>query len=398
LNTAEQVSIQLPAAGNYEVKVIGNSVITSSLPFHIAYHTDTLNTFVFTSPQHASDVNREEDPNLFIRWKTFVADTNQAGNLFISYNNGTNWELLKQSQKIYTNQYQWLIKDTNSTAVLKMETSFGNFLSKDFIISKVLRPSVDFFCTDSFRLSWNKHVYADAYNIYTLTDSPYLKHILTVSDTFVVMKRSFYPELVYAVEPVLNNGLPAARSVALNIALQGVKCFYNTFYYSLLDKNTFELVLELGAAGYVDSVFFENVTAAGQLLQTYGGAKVNSSSIYKQPVSDAPAGTSYWRAKIKLKSGAVVYTELISVLTTGKKYILFYPNPVSRNGLLNFALQQDLPTDSKLQLFDITGRLLRNYAEIPNSIDLRAFAPGMLIYKLFSSDNQLLEVGKLIVQ
>jgi hypothetical protein len=130
LNTAEQVSIQLPAAGNYELKVIGTSVSTTSLPFYIAYHIDTLNTFVFTSPQHTSDINRDENPDVYIRWKTFVADTNQTGNLWISYDNGTNWQLLKQSLKIYTNQYQWLVKDTNSTAVLRMETAFGNFFSK----------------------------------------------------------------------------------------------------------------------------------------------------------------------------------------------------------------------------------------------------------------------------
>ncbi|WP_170971188.1 S8 family peptidase [Ilyomonas limi] len=398
LNTSEQVSIPLPAAGTYQVKVIGSSVSTPVLPFHIAYHVDTLNTFVFTSPQHASDVNREEDPYVFIKWKTFVADSNQTGNLYISYNGGTSWQLLQQSLKLYTNQYQWLIKDTNSRAVLKMETSFGNFLSKEFIISQELRPSVDFFCADSFRLSWNKYVYADAYKIYTLTDSPYLKDILTVSDTFVVIKRSLHPELVYAVEPVLSNKLPAARSIALNVAAQGVQCFYKTFYYNLLGGNNLELVLELGAPDYIDSVFFEQVTANGEPLQTYSGTKVNSSSIYKRLISSTPTGTSYWKASIKLKNGAVLYTEIISVLTSGKKYIFFYPNPVLRYGSLKYMLQQDLPSDSKLQLFDITGRLLKNYEEMPNNIDLQTFAPGVFIYKLFSSDNHLLETGKLVVQ
>ncbi len=399
LNTAEQVSLQLPAAGNYQVKVIGTSVSNSSLPFHIAYHTDTLNTFTFTSPQHASDVNRAEDVNLVIRWGTFLSDTNQTGNLFISYNKGTDWQLLKQSLKIYSNQYQWSIKDTSSTAIFKMETSFGNFLSKDFIISKVNRPSVDFLCIDSFQLSWNKHVYASAYKVYTLTDSAYLKHILTVTDTVVVMKRSAYPSLVYAVEPVLSNNLPASRSIAFDITIQGVKCFYKTFYYDLQDENKLNLVLELSPASYVDSVFFEQLSSAGQWLQTIGNAKVfANTSIYHQLASDLPNGTSYWRARIKLKTGTILYTEIISALTSGKKYILFYPNPTRRNGLLTFVLQQGLPSDSKLQLFDITGRLLKSYGEIPNSIDLRSLTPGMFIYKLFTSDNRLLETGKLVIQ
>lgn len=398
LNTTEQVSIALPAAGLYQVKVTGTSLSNASVPFHIAWRTDTLNTFSFTSPQHASDVNREEDPEVYIRWKTFVADTNQTGNLYISYNSGTNWELIQQNHKIYSNQYKWTVKDTASRAMLRMETSFGNFFSKEFVISKVTRPQLDFFCTDSFRLSWNKHVYANGYKIYTLIDSAYLKPILTVTDSFVVMNRNLYPSMVYAVEPVLGNNLPATRSLAMDIAFQGVKCFYKTFYYTLQDGNLLNLILELSAPSYVDSIYFERVTASGQLLKSYDGKKVvGSNALYNQLISDPPPGTSHWRARLKMKNGTILYTEIIEVLTSGKKYILFYPNPVNRNGILNYVTQQGVPSGSQLQLFDITGRLLKTCSP-PDRIDISTWAPGMIVYKLLSNDNRLLETGKLMVQ
>lgn len=398
LNTAEQVSITLPAAGNYQLKVIGNSILNSSVAFDIAYHTDTLNTFHFTSPQHTSDVNRDENPNLDIRWRTFVADTNQTGNLFISYNGGASWQVIKTAQKIYTNYYQWPIKDTSSRAMFKMETSFGDFLSKEFVIHKVTTLNIDFVCSDSMRFSWNKHIYASSYKIYALTDSPYLKHVLTVADTFTVLNRSQYPWVVYAVEPVLTNSLPAARSVALDITLQGTKCFYKDFYYALQDQNRLDLILELSAPAYIDSLYFEQVNSTGQLIRPMSGVKVSNNSIYHQLVEDLPSGTTYWRVKMRMKNGATIYTETISILTTGKRFILFYPNPVERNSTLAYLLQQNLPTDSKLQFYDITGRLLRSYNEIPNSIDLKTFPAGMIIYKLFSNDKRLLEVGKLIVR
>jgi hypothetical protein len=398
LNTAEQVSIQLPMAGTYQVKVIGTAINASSLPFNIAYNIDTLNTFTFLNPQHASDVNRAENENLTIKWKTFVADTNQTGNLFISYNNGANWELLQQSLKVYTNQFTWKIKDTSSVAVFKMETSFGAFLSKDFIISKVTRPKVDFICTDSFQLSWNKHVYATSYKIFTLTDSPYLKPILNVSDTFKVFKRADYPSLVYAVEPLLSNNIPAARSIALNIELQGVQCFYKTLNYNLLDNNMVDLVLELSAADYVDSIYFEKVSSTGQWQQTYGSAKVISNTIiYNQLVSNLASGISYFRGRIKLKGGGIVYTDIISVLTSGQQQILFYPNPVTGNNLLNYVLQQGIPADSRLQLFDLTGRLLKDFSSLPDKINISAFPSGIIIYKLIGSDNKILGTGKIII-
>jgi hypothetical protein len=202
---------------------------------------------------------------------------------------------------------------------------------------------------------------------------------------------------VYAVEPVLSNNLHAARSIAINIESQGVQCFYKTLYYNLFEKNKLELVLELSAVSYVKNIQFEQVNQGGSLLKKYENIIPNTASIYKQSVTNVPFGTSYWRAKIKLKSGAVVYTETISVTTSGKKYIIFYPNPVSTQSSLKYILQQDLPTDSKLQLFDVMGRLIKNYKEMPINIDLHTFAPGVFIYKLFSSDNRLLETGKLVV-
>jgi hypothetical protein len=399
LNTAEQVSLALPPAGNYLIRVTGTAVSTSSLSFHVVFHTDTLNTFHFTSPQHAADVNRAENTSLDIRWCTFVADTNQAGNLYISYNSGAAWQLLKSGHKVYTNLYQWPIKDTASTARLKMETAFGDFFSNDFIISPVIRPNVDFLCADSFRLSWNKHVYTGSYKIYTLTDSPYLKPIITATDTFVVLNRTAYPNLVYAVEPVLTNGLPAARSIAQDITQQGVKCFYKTFYYTLQDQNKLDLILELSIASYTDSVYFERVTEGGGLLQQAGNLKVTGTGlIYQLRINEIPSGTSYWRARIKLKSGAVVFSEIIAVLSSGQRYILFYPNPAGRSIPVTYMQQQGIPASSRLQLFDISGRLVKSFTEMPGTVKAGTLPLGLYIYKLLTADGKFLETGKLVIQ
>jgi hypothetical protein len=283
--------------------------------------------------------------------------------------------------------------------MFKMETSFGVFLSNNFLISTVARMLVDFNCVDSFRISWSKHIYANAYRLFALTDSPYLKNILTVTDTFTVLPRSVYPSLVYAVEPVLINGLPAARSAAVNIELQGVQCFYKTLNYNLLDYNKLDLVLELSVATYVDSIFFEEVSAAGKLLQTYGSTKViNNNLIYNQLVDGVPSGVTYLRGRMKIKGGATVYTDIISVLTSGKKHVLFYPNPARRNMPLKYVLQQGLPTAIELQLFDEFGRLLKSFSSMPDELDISAFAPGLVIYKLMDSENRALETGKLIIK
>lgn len=397
LHTAEQVTIELPPAGNYEIQVLGTSV-NQPIPFHIAFHIDTLNRFSFISPQHTSDVNRQENPELDIRWKTFVADTNTTGALAVSYDAGVNWQLITTAHKIYRNQYKWPVKDTQSRAMFRMQTAFGDFFSGEFVISPVVRPVVDFLCTDSFRLSWNKHVYANAYRLYALVDSPYLKPLLTVTDSFAVIHTQQYPWNVWAVEPVLGNGIPASRSVAQDIHLQGAHCFYRTFYHTLLNDNHLDLFFETGAPGYIDSLFFEQVTNSGQLVNTAGALKASVNIFnYTQLVTAVPPGTSYWRVRIKLKSGGIIYTEILSVTTSGKRFILFYPNPVSRNETLTYVLKQGVPNDSRLQLFDITGRLLRTYTEMPGTISTAPLPPGILVYKLVNSSGEVLETGKLVL-
>jgi hypothetical protein len=65
---------------------------------------------------------------------------------------------------------------------------------------------------------------------------------------------------------------------------------------------------------------------------------------------------------------------------------------------LIYMLQQGIPANSRLQLFDVSGRLLKSFTEMPGSFAVPGLAKGLLIYKLMSSDGQLLETGKLIIQ
>lgn len=398
LNTAEQISITRPAAGTYTVRVNGFAVSGGAQTFHVAFRADTLQTFRFVSPQHTSDVNRDEQPVLDVRWQTYVSDTNETGNLRISYNGGSTWELVRAGQKLHTGYYAWPVKDTASRALFRMETAFGNFQCPEFVISRLTRPQVDFLCQDSAGLSWQPHIYAGSYRIYALTDSAYLKPLYTVSDTFTVLHRSRYPYQVYAVEPLLANGLPAARSVAADITLQGTRCFFRTLYYTMQDGNLLDLMLEISAPAYTDSVSFEMVTLNGQWLTTTGTYKTGPGYLYGHRVSQVPQGTSYWRARIRLKSGIIVYSDIISVLSSGPKKILFYPNPLRRGDLLSWSLQQGVPASSGLQLFDVTGRLLAAYDELPVSIDTRSFTKGLILYSLLGPGGQLLETGKLLLQ
>jgi Secretion system C-terminal sorting domain len=94
----------------------------------------------------------------------------------------------------------------------------------------------------------------------------------------------------------------------------------------------------------------------------------------------------------------VVYTDIVSVITSGNKNIIFYPNPANAATPLRYVLKQGLPGDTQLQLFDISGRIIKNYTSIPTTIDISRLPNGVVIYKLLDKNDGLVETGKLIIQ
>jgi Subtilase family/Secretion system C-terminal sorting domain len=398
LNTAEQISIDVPNPGNYQIKIIGYNIPNAPMPFSLAYNLDTLNTFTFTNPTHTSDVNKQEDEFLSIRWKTFVADTNQTGNLQISYNNGANWNTIASNIKIYKQLYKWQTKDTTTIAQLKMETAFGNYESKSFIISPVCSPMVDYLCADSFRLSWNKHIYANNYKVFALTDSSHLKPLLNTIDTFITINRTNFPFKVFAIEPLLSNAIPAARSVGFNIEEQGVNCFYKTFNYFVLDSSYIELSLQLSITDAIDTIFFERVNSNQLILQSYKGFKVsNFNTMYSFVITNAPSGINYCRAKIKLKNGSIIYTEILKILITGAKQIILYPNPTQSGNTISYLLKSQTK-NFNLQLFDIQGKAIKNWdIRLAGKLKLPNLPSGAYLFKLKDENNEIYEAFKLII-
>lgn len=383
LNTAEQVSISLPAPGLYRIRVTGTAISGSPVPFSVAYKFDTLNTLSFTNPRHTTDINRAEIAVLPVKWKTAVADTNQTGTLSISYNGGSAWQVLQAGIKIYRQQYNWDIKDTASTALFRMQTSFGDFLSSPVIISPVIRPQVDYNCADSFRLSWKPHVYTGSYAIYAITDSAYMKKIRTVTDTFAVFSKSVYPYLIYAVEPLPVNNIPASRSLAVNISLQGVNCFYRALNYTQLDSSSIRLSLELSTTAGVDSISFERITAGGQVLQSYGSRHITGSLlVHLQTVTGLPSGISYFRARIRLANGAVVYSDIATVLTSGDRSLLVYPNPLRSGSTVNYFLRNQSQY-FRLQLLNAAGQHIKEWeVAFSGTIQLPVLTAGVYILRL----------------
>jgi Subtilase family/Secretion system C-terminal sorting domain len=399
LNTAEQVSIELPNAGQWQVRVTGTAIQTiTAQPFNISWGWDTLNTFVFTNPLQAEDISLEERPLLTVKWKTAVADTNTTGNLYISYNNGAAWQPAGAGIKLVRQQYKWPVKDTASTAKLRMDCPFGSFFSNDFIISRVTSIVLDFLCPDSTGITWKKHRYASAYQVFALAnDTAYMRPVLVTTDTSVVLLRSLYNYTLYAVQPLLANALPAVRSPAIDISSQGVNCFY-TSLQALNNAGKIDLLLELSTTKTIDSVIFEKLGPGNNIMRIQGRLQVIAGQLsYTAADNEPTAGANTYRVRIRYKNSKSSYTETVTVLTTGSRFMLIYPNPVPSGRAISYQLK-DISADWQLQLIDIQGRIvLSQPVTIAGTLNTSRMQAGLYFYRLTDKKTSISETGKIII-
>lgn len=398
LNTTEQISIALPNAGTYTIRVQANQMFAAIQNFHIAYSWDTLQKFVFTSPLQAADIVSLEANTQKIRWRCFVGDTNALVNFYIRYNNTANWILVGSNIKIGVGQANVLLADTNAIAQLKAETSFGNFLSPFLALAKRTVINVDYACVDSFRLSWNKHFQANGYQVWVLSkDSAYLRPLgSAIRDTFIVVQRFGNSPLTYAVEPKLSNGLPAARSEAIQIENQGVKCFYTSFN-GTVGANKVALFLELRFFDNIDSLVFEKVDAVGNRLRRLQKRQVQTGQyVYECLDDELLRGNNFYRVVFYFNNGRKAFSEIISLISSGERYLFLYPNPIRYGQPLQYVLK-NANAEHSFQVLNAQGSIVANYSiNFSGQLKLRLPA-GFYFYRLLNEKNDFIEAGRFLI-
>lgn len=400
LNTAEQISIALPNAGQYQITVKATRVQTQQpQSFHVVWAWDTLNSFAFTSPLQAVDISLEERSMLAIKWKTTLVNPSATGNLSITYNNGSTWQTIATGLSLSSTQYKWLVKDTSAFARLRMECPFGTFFSNDFLIAPFTNIKVAFVCADSVGLVWQKHAFATGYQVYVLpTDTAYLKPLTLITDTVATLRNGQQLLNVFAVRPILGNGLPAAQSLAVNIRNQAVGCFYNSFE-AINNSATVDLQLILSTVVGIDSVVFEKLNNNNTVQRIVGASIVSGNRLDYQNADLTPiAGLNTYRVRIRFRDGRRVYTDKVTVINTGQRQIYLYPNPVSLGNVVNYQLK-DTDPGWQWQLVDMQGRVVRTQVlDFAGTIRLANLQAGIYMYRLLNNQSVIVETGKIIVK
>lgn len=344
VNNVEQVTLDDPAPGNYQVSVKGYAVTTSAQNFYIAYQFDSLDIFEWHFPT-APDPMFAASANT-VRWNSSY--TAATGKLDYSIDNGNTWQLINAAADLSKGYYNWNAPAVFNAALLKMTIGANQFTSDTFVIAARTPTGVGFNCPDSFLFYWNKLPTVNTYRLYKL-GSRYLQPMFVTTDSFVVLQKNTNPSLYYAVAPVIA-GREGVKSYTINYTLQGVDCYIRSFFATLVN-NSAAISLSLGSLYNINKIVLEKFD--GSSFRAIQQLTNNSSLLVNFTDNNLTKGLNIYRIKLELAGGGIVYSLEEYVFYFQGSYYVVYPNPANQYADINIA--QENVDKAIMQVFNAAG-------------------------------------------
>ncbi|MEI6408995.1 MAG: S8 family peptidase [Bacteroidota bacterium] len=374
LNNVEQLSVAHPAPGIYALLVEADD-LQGEQPFYLAYQYAQHGNFEWTCPLETDWIFGGQTAVLY--WETSLPA--QPGRLEYRLEDQTEWTFIDSVADIHTSGWRWLAPDTLAQARVRMVLSGGLTFETKMLISKALNLKVGLNCPDSLLFYWQNAAPNARYQLYGL-GVKYMEPLFEMPDTQVVLNKQQFPQQRFAVAPILA-GKTGARSSAPDIAQQGAACYLNNFFAELnTDEQVARLYLDIGTMYGLDSVAFEKMTGSGYALLA---AVYPANALHFEQADAAPTpGTNYYRVRLTLKNGLVLYSDVATVYYPGPTGWLAYPNPLGKDGLLTVLTNR--PGETTLRLFDVAGRQLgsRNLEDLYSVADLGNLPKGLYFYEV----------------
>ncbi|MBP1651385.1 MAG: hypothetical protein H6Q26_1542 [Bacteroidetes bacterium] len=368
LNNVEQVTIDIPAAGTYQIQVAAHHLNVPNQAFYIAYDYIPKNNFEWQNPG-AKEVIVAGNPVPFpLRWHSNVTG---KGDISCSYDKGATWQSIATQLNTATGLYYWTIPDTFSTALLKYTTTDTSFISDTFYLSPRLTLQTGYDCGDSAMIFWNTLQNAGAYQLYNMGSTYLLPYTQTV-DTFLTLTASGNSAF-YAVSPLHSEGWAGLKSYATNYQLQGTGCYFKSLLANETTTKNISLVLTLGTTWHISELYWQRLS--GNDYVSIGNSTVTNATSYTFEDENAHEGLLYYRVRLVTDNGTDLYSDPVPVYLLRQHDHLIFPNPATN--LVNVVNKS--MSNMQLQLFDMSGRLMltKTLSSLQETVSVEQLQPGV---------------------
>jgi len=348
LNNVEQVTISLPVAGTYQVRVRGYAVLSGPQAFSLAYEV-VAPGFEWLVPSRIRNVRPAQPTRL--RWN--YAGPAVAARLEYRPVGRAAWRSIAASLDPAQQTFAWAAPDTTTLAQLRCVVGSQAYVSDTFALARPLPVRVGYVCPDATLLSWPATPGATQYQVYRLgaTAPEFFK---LVADTLLQLTPAQSAERYFAVAPVLG-GKVAERGPTSNIAEAGVRCYVRSFLPRFPVADSAQLLLSLGTRYELRAVQLQRLGPAGfQTIQTLSPI-TQLTTTFTDP--SASPGLNQYRVLGQTTTGRTFVSDTVAVQLVRRGELLVYPVPVVVGQVLQVAGEPGVAL--QLELYDALGRLAR---------------------------------------
>ncbi|RZL16619.1 MAG: hypothetical protein EOO62_00780 [Hymenobacter sp.] len=372
LNNVEQVTISLPAAGTYQLRVRGTAVPSGPQAFSLAYEV-VAPDFEWLSPNKLRNVRPAQAT--LLRWR--YAGTATTGRLEYRPIGRAAWRTITASADPTQHTYSWTAPDTTTLAQVRFVVDNQAFVSDTFALARPLPLRVGYVCTDETLLTWPATPGATQYQLYRLGTS-YLEPFQLVADTLLRVLPTQNAGQYFAVAPVLSGRL-AERGTTINLTEAGVSCYVRSFLPRFPVADTVQLVLSLGTLYNLQSLQLQRLGSGGfQTIQTLN--PVTQLTILFTDLT-ATVGLNRYRLLGQNVAGRIFVSDTVDVQLVRRGELLVFPVPVVIGQDLQVAGEPGVPLE--LSLYDALGRLTRTslLSGSLNLFDTSGLRPGVYLLR-----------------
>nr|WP_255481332.1 S8 family serine peptidase [Pontibacter sp. Tf4] len=388
LNNIEQVTLDLPAPGTYQLKVTGYNVPQGPQNYSLAFEfIQSGGEWVYPVAGlslQSGEVNR-------IRWQGTL--TGQA-TLEYKVAGTSEWHLIADDLNAEARSYDWEAPALIGRAQLRLRTATGTITSEEFILSRQLKLNVGYNCTDEVMLHWTKLPGAETYQLWQV-GSTHPELLQATSDTLIILHKTqlqALPELL-SVAPIIS-GTTARNSNFISYNQIGIGCYIKSFIPERFVASQADLKLELSSIYKLASVTLERVSGDNvQPVQTI--APVTQLNYSLQDPAPGP-GKNLYRVKLLTTQGLAFYSHTEELLFADDTFVQAYPNPVVAGEILSVVAAGD---EAVVQLYDALGKLVYEAEEFGaiKEIPTHKLRSGLYIIRLKNEFGNVVS-GKVLVQ
>lgn len=348
LNNAEQVTIGLPTAGIYQLRVRGYRVGSGPQAFSLAYEV-VAPGFEWLAPSSLRNVRPGQPAGLRWSW----AGPATPAQLDYRPVGQAAWRPIAARLDAAQQAYSWAAPDTTTLAQVRCVVGGRAYVSDTFALARPLPLHVGYVCPDEALLTWPATPGATQYQVYRLgTTAPEPWQL--VADTLLRVPAARQAGPYFAVAPVLGGRL-AERGATANLAEAGVSCYIRSFLAQQPLADTARLVLSLGTVYRLQAVQLQRLGPGGfQTIQTLNPVK-QLTTVFTDLT--APTGLNQYRLLGQDVASRTFYSDVVEVQVAHRGDLLVFPVPVAVGQELRVAGEPGIAL--QVDLYDALGRHVR---------------------------------------